>query len=69
MGSAHGTEELGLCSHGLACQAGACMAVFGKSKKKWPAKIFCEAHTAVHILTVAILYNLRGRFYIKGAFG
>jgi hypothetical protein len=23
MGTAHGTEELGLCSHGLACQAGA----------------------------------------------
>ena len=23
MGTAHGAEELGLCSHGLACQAGA----------------------------------------------
>ena len=23
MGTTHGTEELGLCSHGLACQAGA----------------------------------------------
>jgi hypothetical protein len=23
MGTAHGADELGLCSHGLACQAGA----------------------------------------------
>jgi hypothetical protein len=23
MGTAHGAEELGLCSHGLSCQAGA----------------------------------------------
>jgi hypothetical protein len=56
MGTAHGAEELGLCPHGLACQAGASgryigfclgssMAIFGqKSKLKRPAKIFCEAH-------------------------
>jgi hypothetical protein len=42
MGTAHGAEELGLCPHGLACQAGAWgryigfasdMAIFGKSKQ------------------------------------
>jgi hypothetical protein len=43
MGTAHGAEELGLCPHGLACQAGAwgryvgfClgyMAIFEKSKQ------------------------------------
>ena len=57
MGTAHGAEELGLCSHGLACQAapGAAtsdfaedMAIFGqKSKVIRPAKIFGEAHNFV----------------------
>jgi hypothetical protein len=57
MGTAHGTEELGLCSHGHACQAGAQGRYIGfclgyghigqKSKLKRPAKIFREAHNIV----------------------
>ena len=31
MGTAHGAEELGLCSHGLACQAGVCGRYIGFS--------------------------------------
>ena len=51
MGTAHDAEELGLCPHGLACQAGAWGRYMGfclgyghigqKSKLKRPAKIFC----------------------------
>ena len=54
MGTAHDAEELGLCSHGLACQAGAWGRYTGfrlgyghiwtKSKVVRPAKIFYEAH-------------------------
>jgi hypothetical protein len=57
MGTAHGAEELGLCSHGLACQAGAWGRYIGfcigyghigqKSKVIGPAKIFSEAHNFV----------------------
>jgi hypothetical protein len=57
MGTAHGAEELGLCPHGLACQAGAwgrymgfCLGyghIWPKSKLKRPAKIFGEAHNFV----------------------
>jgi hypothetical protein len=54
MGTAHGAEELGLCSHGLACQVGAwgryigfCLGyghIWPKSKVVRPAKILCEIH-------------------------
>jgi hypothetical protein len=54
MGTAHGAEELDLCAHGFACQAGAWaaakgfaydMAIFGqKSKVIRPEKILWEAH-------------------------
>ena len=54
MGTAHGAEELGLCPHGLACQAGAwgryigfCLGyghIRGNPNNRKPAKIFCEAH-------------------------
>jgi hypothetical protein len=57
MGTAHSAEELYLCSHGLACQAGAWGRYIGfcpgyghiwqKSKVARPAKIFCEAHNSV----------------------
>ena len=53
MGTAHGAEELGLCPHGLACQAGAWGRYIGfclgyghigqKSKVIRPAKIFWQA--------------------------
>ena len=38
MGTAHGAEELGLCSHGLACQAGAWgrYIVLGFLPRIWP---------------------------------
>jgi len=54
MGTAYGAEELGLCPHGLACQAGACGRyigfclgyghIWGNPIFKRPAKIFCDAH-------------------------
>jgi hypothetical protein len=57
MGTAHGAEELDLCFHGRACQAGAWDRYIGfclgygrigqKSKLKRPAKMFCEAHNFV----------------------
>jgi hypothetical protein len=53
MGIAHGAEELGLCPHWVAFEAGAwgrymrfCLGfgdIWTKSKVVWPAKIFCEA--------------------------
>jgi hypothetical protein len=36
MGTAHGAEELGLCSHGLACQAGAWGRYIGFCHRIWP---------------------------------
>ena len=57
MGTTHDAEELGMCSHGLACQAGAwgrymgfCLRyghIWENLKKYLPAKIFCEAHTGL----------------------
>jgi hypothetical protein len=58
MGTAHGAEELGLCPHGLACQAGAWGRYIGFCPGYghiWPkylakigyGKIFCEAHNFV----------------------
>jgi hypothetical protein len=55
MGTAHGAEELGLCPHGLACQAAAwgryiaigfCLGYghIGKHIKNGSGKIFFEAH-------------------------
>jgi hypothetical protein len=55
MGTAHGAEELGLCSHGLACQAGTWGRYMGFclgyghireniKKKNESGKIFCEVH-------------------------
>ena len=36
MGTAHGAEELGLCPHGLACQAGAWGRYQGVLPRIWP---------------------------------
>jgi hypothetical protein len=57
MDTAHGAEELGLCPHGLACQAGASGRYHRVLPRIWPylrngllgmpAKIFCEAHNFV----------------------
>jgi hypothetical protein len=57
MGTTHGAEELGLCFHVLACQAGAwgryigfCLEyghIWRNGSLKRPAKIFCEAHNFV----------------------
>jgi hypothetical protein len=58
MGTAHGAEELGLCPHGLACQAGAwgrymgfCLGyghIWGNPNKYWPAKYFPAPITLAH---------------------
>jgi hypothetical protein len=59
MGTTYGAEELGLCYHGLACQAGAWGRYIGfcigyghiwkiqTSEKYLPAKVFCEIHNFV----------------------
>ena len=57
MATAHGAEELGLCSHGHACEAGAwgryigfCLGyghIWGNLNKYLPAKIFCKASNFV----------------------
>jgi hypothetical protein len=57
MGTAHCVEELGLCSRGLACQAGAwgryigfCLGysyIWPKIKSDRAGKIFCKAHNFV----------------------
>ena len=54
MGTAHGAEELELCSHGLACQAGAwgryigfCLGygqIWGNPNNKGRQKYFCKTH-------------------------
>jgi hypothetical protein len=61
MGTAHGAEELGLCPHGHACQAGArgphhrvmptcrIWPYSGNGLLKMPAKIFCEAHNFISL--------------------
>jgi hypothetical protein len=57
MGTAHGAEELGLCSHGLDCQAaawgryiGLCLGYGHIWKVIGPAKIFCKTHNFVPVL-------------------
>jgi hypothetical protein len=57
MGTAHGAEELGMCSHGHACQVGALGRYIGFCLGYWPylrngsltmpAKIFCKTHSFV----------------------
>jgi hypothetical protein len=61
MGTAHGVEELGLCPHGLACQAGAwgrCMWFFlgyghiweiqtNKGRQKYFAKPITLSHDGI----------------------
>jgi hypothetical protein len=61
MGTAHGAEELGLCSHGLACQAGARGRYVGfcpeyghireiqtsKGRQKYPARPTTSAHDEI----------------------
>jgi hypothetical protein len=72
MGTTHGADELGLCFHGLACQAGAwgryvqfCLGyghIRNNPKLKRLAKIFCKAHNFVpdEILTNRFLRVNRG---------
>jgi hypothetical protein len=57
MGTTHGAEELGLCSHGHACQAGAWGRNHRVLPRIWPylrngllgmpEKIFCQANNFV----------------------
>jgi hypothetical protein len=61
MGTAHGAEELGLCPHGLACQAGACGRCVGfclgyghvwkiqywEGRQKYSAKPITSAHDEI----------------------
>jgi hypothetical protein len=72
MGTAHGAEELGLCPHGLACQAGAWGRYIGfclgyghiweiqtiKGRQKYSAKPITLAHD--EILTNGFLQLKRG---------
>jgi hypothetical protein len=54
MGTAHGAEELGLCPHGLACQAGAWGHYIG----------FCLGYG--HIWPKSnLLKNIRQKYYVK----
>ena len=74
MGTAHGTEELRLCSHGLACQAGAwghyigvCLGYgniwtkinSGPAKIKSGPKIFCEAHNLPGYVVNLFLFTFK----------
>jgi hypothetical protein len=69
MGTAHGAEELGLCPHGLACQAGAwgryvgfCLRyghIWPKSKLKRSAKYSARPITLAHDEILRInFYNI-----------
>jgi hypothetical protein len=72
MGTAHGAEELGLCSHGLACQTGAkgryigfCLGYghiwkiqYSKGRQKYSAKTITLFHDG--ILTIGLLRVKRG---------
>jgi hypothetical protein len=72
MGTAHGAEELGLCPHGLACQASAWGRYLGfglgyghiwkiqtsKGRQKYSAKPIAKAHD--EILTNGFLRLKRG---------
>jgi hypothetical protein len=72
MGTAHGAEELGLCPHGLACQAGAwglyigfCLGyghIWGNPILERPAKYSAMPITLAHdeILTNGFLRLKRG---------
>ena len=77
MGTAHGTEELGLCPHGLACHAGArgryigfCLGYghiwktyYELDLKKYSAKPITLAHD--EILTKKILDIKRGKLEMR----
>jgi hypothetical protein len=77
MGTAHGAEELGLCPHGLACQAGAwgryirfCLGYghiwkiqTNKGRQKYSAKPITLAHD--EILTNGFLRLKRGTLEMR----
>ena len=77
MGTAHGAEELGLCPHGLACQAGAWGRYIGfclgyghiwkiqtnKGRQKYSAKPITLAHD--EILTNGFLRLKRGTLEMR----
>ena len=75
MGTAHGAEELGLCPHGLACQAGAwgrytgfCLVEYGhigkvrtnNGRQKYSAKPISITLAHDEILTNEFLHVKRG---------
>ena len=77
MGTAHGAEELGLCPHGLACQAGASGRYVGfclgyghiwkiqtiEGRQKYSAKLITLAHD--EILTNLFLTFKRGTLQMR----
>ena len=77
MGTAHGAEELGLCPHGLACQAGAwghyigfCLGYghiwkiqYWEGRQKYSAKPITLAHD--EILTNGFLRLKRGTLEMR----
>jgi hypothetical protein len=77
MGTAHGAEELGLCPHGLACQAGAWGRYMGfrlgyghiwktqtnKGRQKYSARPITLAHD--EILTTGVLRIKRGTLEMR----
>ena len=77
MGIAHGAEELGLCFHGLACQAGAWGRYTGfclgyghnwkiqtnKGQQKYSARPITLAHD--EILTNGVLHLKRGTLQMR----
>ena len=77
MGTAHGAEELGLCPHGLACQAGAWGRYIGfclgyghiwkiqtnNDRQKYSATPITLAHD--DILTNGFLYSKRGTLQMR----
>ena len=77
MGTAHGAEELGLCPHGLACQAGAWGRYIGlclgyghiwkiqtsDGRQKYSAKPITLAHD--DILTRRVLHIKRGTLEMR----
>jgi hypothetical protein len=77
MGTAHDAEELGLCSHGLACQAGAwghyigfCLGydhIWRNGSLKRPGKYSARPITLFHdeILTNVFLHLKRGTLQMR----
>jgi len=77
MGTTHGAEELGLCSHGLACQAGAWGRYIGfclgyghiwkiqtsKGRQKYSARLITLSHD--EILTNGFLRVNRGTLQMR----